>query len=389
VREAGSRWGMVAAGAALIGCCYGFARFAYGLFAPQIQDEFAMTSTLSGVVSAGSYVGYCAAIVVSMLLTERLGARIVAVMAGAVATVGTLAVAVAPSAVVLAVGVLVAGSSTGLASPPLAAAIARWVREEGRDRAQTVANAGTGLGVVVSGPIALVVTDEWRWAWATFAVVSAAVTLWVARVVPGWDGSGGGLGRRGRRWAAGANRLVAGALLMGASSMAVWTFGQDVVAAGDAGGPLLPGLTWMVLGAAGVAGAFSGDLVSQLGLAVSWTMSLLVMAGATLLLATLADQTAAVLLAATLFGAAYIALTGILLVWGTRLFPDNPSYGVMLAFLVIAVGQAAFAPALGVVADATTLTTAFVVCAFVGTSAAFVQPRPRATGDLCAGPDAR
>ena len=371
----GPRWTMVAAGAALIGCCYGFARFAYGLFAPQLQDEFAMTATLSGVVSGGSYVGYCLAIVVSLLLTERWGARAVAVGAGVVATAGTATVALAPSATVLAVGVLVAGSSTGLASPPLAAAIARWVAEEGRDRAQTMANAGTGLGVVASGPVALAVTDEWRWAWATFAVVSAAVTVWVARVVPSAEDAPGASRAAGDRWVVGTGRLVVGAFLMGASSMAVWTFGQDLVAAGDAAGPLLPGIAWTVLGAAGVAGAFSGDLVGRLGLASSWTACLLLMSTATLLLAGLSDHVAGVLLAAALFGAAYIALTGILLVWGTRLFPGNPSYGVTLAFLLIAVGQVAGAPATGALADRTTLVTAFVACAALGAVGACVRPR--------------
>lgn len=371
----GPHWGMVAAGAALIACCYGFARFAYGLFAPQLQEEFAMSPTLTGVVGAGSYLGYCLAIVVSLLLTERLGPRAVAVGAGVVATVGTATVAVAPSALVLAVGVLVAGSSTGLASPPLAAAIARWVRTEGRDRAQTLANGGTGLGVVASGPVALVVTEEWRWAWATFAVVSALVTVWVARTVPAADRTAGPAERTGPRWVAGAGRMVAGALLMGAASMAVWTFGQDLVGAGDAAGPLLPGLAWTVLGAAGVAGAFSGDLVGRIGLAASWTGSMLVMSAATLLLTLLVDRVATVLVAAALFGAAYLALTGVLLVWGTRLFPDNPSYGVTMAFLLIAVGQVVGAPATGALADAATLTTAFVACAGLGVAGACVRPR--------------
>src|SRR5690348_12125817 len=109
---------LIAAGNALIACCYGFARFTYGLFAPVFTDTFELTPTLTGVIGAGSYVGYCIAIVVSLILTERLGARWVAVAAGVVATVGISMVAAAPSAWVLAVGVLVAGCSTGIASPP-------------------------------------------------------------------------------------------------------------------------------------------------------------------------------------------------------------------------------------------------------------------------------
>lgn len=58
------------------------------------------------------------------------------------------------------------------------------MRADIRDRAQTVVNAGTGLGVLTSGPVALVLLDKWRWAWAGFAVVAAMVTGWIYHAVP-------------------------------------------------------------------------------------------------------------------------------------------------------------------------------------------------------------
>ena len=87
-RELGARWAMVGAGAALIGSCYGLARFAYGLFTPEFEREFTISSTLSGVIGAGSNVGYCVAIVASLMLTPRWGPRRVAVLAGVVAPWG-------------------------------------------------------------------------------------------------------------------------------------------------------------------------------------------------------------------------------------------------------------------------------------------------------------
>ena len=62
--------------------------------------------------------------------------------------------------------------------------MARWVQQGTRDRAQTIVNAGTGLGVLVSGPITLVLLEDWRWAWGAFAVIAAFVTGWVALTVP-------------------------------------------------------------------------------------------------------------------------------------------------------------------------------------------------------------
>ncbi len=66
-----------AAGFGLIAVCYGFARFAFGLFLPQIDTDLALTPTLSGFISGGSFLGYCLAIILSAYLTERIGARAV------------------------------------------------------------------------------------------------------------------------------------------------------------------------------------------------------------------------------------------------------------------------------------------------------------------------
>jgi hypothetical protein len=60
-----------ASGFGLIAVCHGFARFAFGLFLPQIDGELGLGSTLSGVISGGSFACYCVAIIASAALTER------------------------------------------------------------------------------------------------------------------------------------------------------------------------------------------------------------------------------------------------------------------------------------------------------------------------------
>ena len=211
---------LVASGAALIACCYGFARFAYGLFTPVLTDEFGLSSTVVGSIAAGSYVGYCAAIIASATLTRRLGPRLVAIGAGIVATLGMTTVALAPSSWVLAVGVLIAGSSTGIASPPLAAAVAHRIRGAAGDRAQTIVNAGTGVGVLVSGPIAFALFDHWRLAWGVYAIIAAATTIWVA-VSVGNTSDSTVEPARVQRWRTGSFGLVAASLLTGVGSQRV------------------------------------------------------------------------------------------------------------------------------------------------------------------------
>lgn len=364
---------LVGAGTALIACCYGFARFAYGLFTPVFGDVFALDGALTGVIGAGSYIGYCAAIILSLLLTERMGARRVAVLAGVVATVGLSIIAAAPSAWVLALGVLVAGCSTGIASPPLAAAVAQFVSSDKADRAQTVVNGGTGIGVVLSAPVALLLLNQWRLAWAVYAILAAVVTIWVARSVPATTSSPAA-GSAGSSWRPGTVTLVIASLLTGVGSVAVWTFGRDLITTVGAADATRSSIMWIVLGAAGIAGALAGDLVQRIGLRWAWLAATAAMAAATLLLAAATTQFAAVIVAVTMFGAAYMALTGLLLLWSTRLYPDRTSFGVGVAFFTIAAGQALGAPMTGTLFDAVGPRASFAVIAAVGLCAAALRP---------------
>ena len=130
----------------MVALCYGFARFALGLFLPQIDGELNLGPSLSGVISGGSFAGYCIAIIAAATLTERFGARVVAMAAAILAAIGMAGIALAPTPAFLAVAVLLAGSSTGRASRPVAAAVAAAVRNEtGREFTYR-------LGVMVETP---------------------------------------------------------------------------------------------------------------------------------------------------------------------------------------------------------------------------------------------
>ena len=397
-------WPLVAAGTTLIAVCYGFARFAYGLTEPDIRADLEVSGAVSGLIASGSYVGYCVAIVLSSVLTPVWGARRTATAAGLVATGGMVLVAAAPNAAVLAVGVLVAGASTGAASPPLAAAVARWVAQPQRDRSQTVVNAGTGLGVAVSGPVALAAGDAWRIAWTVFAVAAAGTTLWIWRVLSGDSVAGvdsgderrgspasDGHGGRGLRHVVppavpGAGRLLLVAVGMGLVSVATWTFGRQLVQSAGDMGTTGSAVLWIVLGAAGALGAAGGDLAARVGAARLWRVLMLAMSAATALLA-VSPAGVPAYAAATVFGAAYIALTGLVLVSASRVWPDHVGAGVGAGFLAIAVGQAVGAPLLGLAADVVSLPLVFAGAAAVGAVVSVV--RLPVDGDQAATPGGR
>ena len=382
----GMTW-LVVPGLAMIAVTYGLARFAYGLFLPEIRQAFGLSETLLGLIGAGSYVGYCVTIIIALVFTSRTGPRFMAVVAGTVAVVGMAAVASAPSAWVLALGVLAAGSSSGLASPPMGEAVVRSIRRGLQDRANTLINSGTSIGVALSGPAALLLAEQWRLAWAAFAFIGLLVLLWNARVIPHKAVSGGpqdqteagGVPRLSVRYLIGARSvlLYVAATGVGFASAAYWTFSRDlVVQTGDlsvAGSTLF----WAVIGVSGIAGGLAGDLVRRLGLTRAFRASLLCMAAAVGLLAAAPDVLLLAYLSATLFGSTYIMLTGIILVWSVTVFHERPSAGLGAAFLLLAVGQIMGALIAGGVAGVVGLPPTFWAFAGVAVLTALIRPRTK------------
>ncbi|WP_261623941.1 MFS transporter [Nesterenkonia marinintestina] len=381
---------LTVSGACLIAVCYGLARFAYGLFLPGMREEFALSSGAAGVIAAASYSAYCAGIAASGALTPRLGARTVAVSAGVLATVGCALIAAAPSTAALGVGVAVAGSSTGVASPPLAHAVALHIDPSRRDRAQTIVNAGTGIGVMVSGPVALLAQDHWRIGWLAFTLAAAVVAVWVWRTVPPRPPHRPKKASQTTRPAPsalfprGSLSLVTAAVLMGAASAAGWTFGQDFLQTEGGHDRTLATAAWICLGASGLFGAVAGDLIRAVSLRSAWTALMLAFAATTAVWALWPQSPAVAVLASAAFGALYVALTGVLLVWGTRLHTRRPSTGVGIAFLAIALGQAAATPAIGAVADLSSMSEAFLVAAGVALTGSLIRGARRTVSEVSA-----
>ncbi|MGE8619404.1 MAG: MFS transporter [Achromobacter spanius] len=374
-----------ATGFALIAVCYGFARFAFGLFLPQIDAELSLSSTLSGLISGGAFLGYCIAIALSAYLTERIGPRAVAVGAALVAAVGMMGIAAAPSAPWLAGAVMLAGSSTGLASPPLAAAVTAAVKPDRQNATNTVINAGTGAGVVLSGPVALMMGDQWRLAYAGFAVAAVGLAFAAAFALP-----------RGSQTATNSThglpalnsvlrRLIAAAFLTGAASTAIWSFGAQLVALRLDWSSAGAGLLWIAIGAAGIAGAGAGHLIARFGMDRVHHAFLAAMAAGILMIGIAGTSAALTLSGGLLFGVAYIMLTGVYLLWGVLALPDRPATGVMIAFLALAIGQTAGAAVFGLLMEHLTANYAVVIFACLALTAGIARaeaanPRPCVAG---------
>ncbi|MBW0090951.1 YbfB/YjiJ family MFS transporter [Pseudonocardia sp. KRD-184] len=359
---------------------YGVVRYGYGLQLPQLAAEFSLSTPAAGAVAAGGFAAYCASALAAQRLLARGSARTVLWLAAAVAAAGALVVATASSAPVLALGVLVAGSAAGAASPAMVVAVASTVRGPLVARAQAVVNAGTGVGVAVTGAAVLAAPQVWRPVWfgaAAAALLTAAAVDRLARwpAAPGPRPAGGAT--------TGIRRPLLAAAVAGAGSAAVWTFGRDLVT--TTGG--LPERTtaalWFLLGAAAVLGALSGDAVRLLGLRRAWVLTVALTAAGTAALALAPGAVLVAAVAGAAFGGAYTAMSGVLIAWGSALRPHAAGEATAVLFVALTAGQALGAVATGALAGGVGAPAAFGVSAAVLLAAAGVLPaRARASAGV-------
>lgn len=365
-----------ATGFGLIAVCYGFARFAFGLFLPAISDDFELSSGLAGIVSAGSFLGFCLAIVIAAWLTERQGPRFVAVTASVAAAAGMIGIASAGSSPWLAAFVILAGSSTGFASPALAAAVTSTLAPASRDTTNTFINAGTSAGVALSGIVAALMGAQWRLAYAGFAVATILMVWATLKVLAGTAAGPAPKAQPLPSLNPDLKRLIVAAALSGAASTVVWSFGADLLAANLDWGGSEVGMLWTVMGCVGVVGATAGALIARIGIRPVHLVFHLALALSVLAVGHDAAPPALVYTGGGLFGASYLMLTGVYLVWGISALPERPATAVTLAFLALAVGQTVGAMAFGFLLERISSNAAVLSFAVLATLAGVVRRRP-------------
>ncbi len=352
---------------------FGMARYGYGLLLPDIQDELALGATALGAIGTMGYVAYLLAAALVSRCVARVGERATVVVGGVFAVGGTIIVAQADGAMLLGVGVAVAGASAGLVYPPFADAVDRLPAAV-RARTLTTINCGTGWGVAVAAPIAILAGDAWRIAYLGFAACAALSTLYAARTLRGGTTPDPVPDERA---AHGVRRpalpMLAAAVLVGLGSAAFWTFAVDQVHhAGldqTAGGALLG-----VAGVTSILGIGAADVIHRLGAGRTFVLAALLEAAAIATVGVAADTLIAVLLAGAAFGAAYNTIVAVTVLWSTSIYADRPSAGVALAAGGNAMGLLCGPLAGGIVADTIGLTATLLGGTAVVLAAALFKP---------------
>ncbi|SFD05756.1 Predicted arabinose efflux permease, MFS family [Kosakonia oryzae] len=358
------------AGFALIAVSYGLARFSWGLMMPAVAQDIPFSPRLAGILSACSFAAYCLSISAAATLNQRYGPRFPSAVSALSAALGLSLLAAAASPVMLGVGLFIAGISAGFSSPSLAAAVSRCVSASQQTQVNTLINAGTGAGIILSVPLLSFL--PWRIACLVFAVI-ALLCLWpVPRYLP--RGAQPQAEERATLLSRAVVRLALIALLSGMMSSAWWSFGPQVLRQQMVVADPLISMLWCVCGAAGILGAFTGPIARYIGMHQVYRLALVFMAAPLLLMAFSHAFSWWLIPAVALCGAGYITLSGVLLVSGAEATPATPASGVGMVFFMLAAGQVAGAVILGLIYAQAGVALAFGLFALLGLVLLFFTP---------------
>lgn len=326
-------------GVAMIAVTFGLARYGYGLLLPDMRDELSLDSGAAGLIASGSYASYLIANVAVVQLTTRWGPRLAIALAAASAAAGMALISAATGVAMLAAGVLIAGAAAGLAFPPYSELVATQVEPERRDRVWAAISSGTGWGVAVAGPIAILAGDHWRLAWMIFIGIAVAVGAIASLLAPRHNDRQPRRPQLSPSWflCPRSRPLLLSAIAIGLGSAVWWAFSVDALR--DAGtDPTMARIVYAICGAAGIVASVSGSAFARWGLRRGYLVGCLVLAGSLALLGFAAGQLPAAITAAVLFGVCYNSVLAAQGIWSSRVFQDHPAAGLAAVNTALTIG---------------------------------------------------
>ena len=185
-------WVVVFSGMLAILACLGFGRFALGMLLPSMGESLGLSYSQMGWISTGNFVGYTLSVLISGILTVRIGpSRLVA---SALVVVGVTMLLVSRSAGFYSVLIFyfITGLGTGAANIPVMGLVSSWFSRTMRGRAAGFLVIGSGFAIILAGWFVPLVNERWgesgwraNWAILGLAVLGiAGVAAWLMRDRP-------------------------------------------------------------------------------------------------------------------------------------------------------------------------------------------------------------
>lgn len=367
---------LVFPGIAMIATIYGLGRFSFGLFLPDISKDLHLSASSAGIISSLFYLSYCFTIIYATLRTAKTGPKYMIMLASLLVILGLITISIASNALTLSLGVIFAGASSGLISPPYGYAISLWIKWEQQGKANTWINSGTSIGLVFTGITAMLVFIDWRSVYLIYGIIAILITVWNFFIIPSLKHNINiNPGSLNILDISASKRIIFASTILGISTAPYWTFSKSYVQNTDHYSPIALSIFWILIGVAGVLGGISGRMIDQYGLKFSYFLGVILMEAASILLALTPFIWIVPFLASLLFGASYIFITGVLLVWGVKLFVKNASLGIGIPFLMLAVGQVIGSVLAGPIVEELGYTFTFVIYGIIGLTPILIYPK--------------
>jgi predicted MFS family arabinose efflux permease len=332
-----------------------------------MRRSFGLDATTIGLLASGAYVTYLAATVASISLVTRHGPRSIAILAGLLATIGMTTIGRASNLPVLALGVVMAGASSGLAFPPFADLAAEHLDPGRRGGVLSAISSGTGWGVALAAPVAIALGSDWRAAWFIFAATALVVSVTVRLLLPETQKPirGSQTPHLRVRWfmCERSRPLLLSAFLVGLSASVYWTFGPDAVQ--SAQGPTMARILFVVVGISSIGGAFANQLLRRLGTATGFRLCAALLACSLALIIAGASRAPLTIASGLVFGLTYNLVVAIQVIWSDEVFASRPSAGLAATMLMFALGQILGPSLAGIIVDQTEVGIAFGLAAAV------------------------
>ncbi|SEU01912.1 Predicted arabinose efflux permease, MFS family [Salinibacillus kushneri] len=358
---------LIVVGMPMIAVTYGLSRFSYGLMLPYINETINMDQSTSGLISSLSYIAYCIAILFAMVCSNKVTPRSMLMVAGLSSIIGLGIISISSNPVVLGLGIFLAGLSTGLSSPPYADIVSANVETRLQNQTNSWINSGTSIGTAFTGAIAIIMADSWRETYLIFMVIAIFVLLINYKVLPKHRTleKKVTVNHSKKEWKNSIPLIIA-SIFIGISCSAYWTFSRNFMLNLNSVPTYLGEWFWVIIGVAGLLGGTAGVFINKFGLTSAYRISVLALSTSSLILGIYHSNNIMGFLSPVLFGSSYIFMTGVLIVWGISVFKTNPSFGLGIPFLVLALGQAMGSIFSGVIADILGYQSLFVGASIIG-----------------------
>jgi MFS family permease len=170
----------------------GLGRFGYSTVLPDMQKALDLSGAEAGSLASWNLAGYTLMALVGGFLAARFGPRKVVTIGMVITATGMVLTGFSGGLAAASAARLLTGMGNGMVMAPSVALMAAWFDSRRLGLASTIASSGTGLGLVVAGPVVPRIIASggdsgWRLAWYFFAVVTifmAVLTLGLERDRP-------------------------------------------------------------------------------------------------------------------------------------------------------------------------------------------------------------